>query len=191
MQARNGLLQLFRQLRPTHYIKTSTPLPQHRLFSNQAPSAIIPTPLLLSQTRRLPPLLASPISRLLHTSSPRLSSPSPSVPTTTTDPSTSLPSSQESQPQYQLTFTCKPCTHRSTHTISKHGYEKGTILITCPNCKNRHVVSDHLKIFSDTRITLENIMREKGELVKRGRVTGVDGEDVEFYPENAEGRVAR
>lgn len=47
-------------------------------------------------------------------------------------------------------------------------------------------MSDHLKIFSDKRITLEEIMREKGELLRRGRV-GMGGEDVEFYPPEEEG----
>lgn len=50
------------------------------------------------------------------------------------------------RPSYQLTFTCKPCQKRSSHEISKQGYHYGTVLITCPNCKNRHVISDHLKV---------------------------------------------
>ena len=50
------------------------------------------------------------------------------------------------RPSYQLTFTCKPCQTRSSHEISKQGYHYGTVLITCPNCKNRHVISDHLKV---------------------------------------------
>ena len=50
------------------------------------------------------------------------------------------------RPSYQLTFTCKPCKERSTHEISKQGYHYGTVLITCPGCKNRHAISDHLKV---------------------------------------------
>lgn len=50
------------------------------------------------------------------------------------------------QPSYDITFTCTPCSTRSTHRISKHGYHKGSILITCPSCKNRHVISDHLNV---------------------------------------------
>ena len=47
---------------------------------------------------------------------------------------------------YELVFTCKPCQHRSSHRISRQGYHQGSVLITCPECKNRHVISDHLKV---------------------------------------------
>ncbi|KAI9673888.1 MAG: hypothetical protein M1817_002094 [Caeruleum heppii] len=52
--------------------------------------------------------------------------------------------------------------------MSKQGYHHGTVLITCPSCKNRHVMSDHLKIFSDTSTTVEDLMRQNGERVKKG-----------------------
>ena len=66
------------------------------------------------------------------------------------------------------------------------------MLITCPDCKNRHVISDHLQIFSDESIDVESMMREKGELVRRGRLVQGDGgvvvEDgqVEFWEEDDE-----
>lgn len=82
---------------------------------------------------------------------------------------------------YQLSFTCVPCGHRSHHNISKQGYHKGSTLVTCPSCRNRHVISDHLNIFGDRKITVEDLMREKGRLVKRGSL-GEDG-DIEFWPE--------
>lgn len=56
------------------------------------------------------------------------------------------PTRAELEPAYELTFTCKPCRHRSAHRISKQGYHKGSVLITCPDCKNRHVISDHLQV---------------------------------------------
>lgn len=58
---------------------------------------------------------------------------------------------------YNLTFTCKPCDHRSTHDISKQGYHDGTVLITCPNCKNRHVISDHLKVRSLSSLLFQKV----------------------------------
>ena len=92
--------------------------------------------------------------------------------------STQKPSSPgESLPGYEISLTCKPCRHRSTHKISKQGYHHGTVLITCPDCKNRHVISDHLKIFADQSFTIEDIMRKKGNKVTRGSLDG----NVEYW----------
>ncbi|KHN99977.1 DNL zinc finger domain containing protein [Metarhizium album ARSEF 1941] len=87
---------------------------------------------------------------------------------------------------YQLSFTCVPCGHRSHHNVSKQGYHTGSVLITCPSCRNRHVISDHLNIFGDRKITVEDLVRERGGLVKRGSL-GEDG-DVEFWPEETRSR---
>lgn len=100
------------------------------------------------------------------------------------------PTSESSRPSlpsnpayYQLSFTCVPCGHRSHHNVSKQGYHKGSTLITCPECRNRHVISDHLGIFGDRPgITVEDLLREKGQLVKRGSL-GEDG-DIEFWPDD-------
>ncbi|KAK3300767.1 DNL zinc finger-domain-containing protein [Chaetomium fimeti] len=121
-----------------------------------------------------------------------------STPTTTaTSTPTSTPSSQpdpaepQSQPQqqaapnirqqphYELTFTCRPCDTRSRHRVSKQGYHHGSVLIACPSCKNRHVISDHLRIFGDKAMTVEDLLRDKGELVKKGTL-GEEG-DLEFW----------
>ncbi|KAK3686680.1 hypothetical protein LTR37_019560 [Vermiconidia calcicola] len=85
------------------------------------------------------------------------------------------------EPAYELTFTCKKCTERSSHRVTHQAYHHGTTLITCPGCKNRHLISDHLKIFSDMGITIEDILREKGQFLRKGRL-GEDG-DIEFYDE--------
>lgn len=53
---------------------------------------------------------------------------------------------KEETPAYEMTFTCKKCETRSTHRVSKQGYHNGTVLITCPGCKNKHLISDHLKV---------------------------------------------
>lgn len=100
-----------------------------------------------------------------------------------------------------MTFTCRKCLERSSHKISKQGYHHGTILITCPGCKNRHLISDHLKvglglntasrrvtntgqIFSDKSITVEDILKEKGQLLKKGQL-GSEG-DVEFWDDGTQ-----
>lgn len=85
------------------------------------------------------------------------------------------------EPAYKITFTCKPCGHRSSHYMSKHGYHKGTVLIACPSCKNRHIISDHLGIFTDKRTTLEDILRQKGMEITRGYLDG----DTEIWEDGA------
>ncbi|TKA83290.1 hypothetical protein B0A55_00811 [Friedmanniomyces simplex] len=85
------------------------------------------------------------------------------------------------EPAYEMHFTCRKCMHRSAHRITKQAYHFGTTLVTCPDCKGRHLISDHLKIFSDKSITVEDLLREKGEFLRKGRL-GEDG-DIEFYDE--------
>ncbi|KAF1979793.1 zf-DNL-domain-containing protein [Bimuria novae-zelandiae CBS 107.79] len=101
--------------------------------------------------------------------------------TTTQAPPSRL--DRDQVPAYELTFTCKACSTRSSHRVSQQGYHHGTVLISCPGCKNRHLISDHMKIFSDKAVTLEDIMREKGDLVKRGAL-GAEG-DVEFWDDGS------
>nr|POE48124.1 uncharacterized protein c24h6.02c [Quercus suber] len=57
-----------------------------------------------------------------------------------------IASRKAQEPAYQMTFTCKQCSTRSSHRITKQAYHHGTTLITCPGCKNRHLMSDHLKV---------------------------------------------
>ncbi|KAG0689618.1 hypothetical protein C6P40_004777 [Pichia californica] len=70
------------------------------------------------------------------------------------------------KPMLMLAFTCKKCDTRSSHVMSKQAYQHGTILVQCPGCKSRHLIADHLKIFSDHRIKLEDIMKAQGENIK-------------------------
>ncbi|KIW29954.1 uncharacterized protein PV07_05738 [Cladophialophora immunda] len=111
------------------------------------------------------------------------------------------PAEARDEPSYELSFTCKPCLYRSTHRITKHGYHQGTVLVTCPSCKARHVIADHLKIFLDKSSTLEDILRKKAaagedftKLLKKGRLgirpgdlVGNEGEeDLEFWEDGTE-----
>lgn len=122
----------------------------------------------------------------------RYNSTSVSTPNETIDPETSPEtpaqeqSSERQEGAYELTFTCKPCKHRSAHHITHHGYFHGSVLITCPRCKSRHVISDHLKIFSDESVTLEDLLREKGESVQKGLLD--ENGDIEFYDDGTSTR---
>lgn len=108
---------------------------------------------------------------------------------------------EDLRPSYHLTFTCKPCGHRSSHRVTKQGYHYGTVLIQCPSCKNRHVIADHLKVFLDQKSTLEDILRKqtqdgkplttlikKGKLgIRQGSMVGNEGEeDIEFWEDGTE-----
>ncbi|MCJ1309672.1 hypothetical protein MMC25_003332 [Agyrium rufum] len=129
---------------------------------------------------------ATPASRIIPQMQRRFESTNAtsavSVPTATPDQNSDEPAKRD-VPAYELTFTCKPCKHRSTHRVSKQGYHKGSVLITCPSCKNRHVISDHLRIFADEDLTIEDILQKKGETVQRGRI-GTEG-DIEFWDDGS------
>jgi protein import protein ZIM17 len=155
---------LARQLRPQ-----AAKLPS-RLFAQPPRATFAPIQRIANPVR-----LAHSIPRPTPPNNPGNYSPSEEPETESSRPATRGPA------YYQLSFTCVPCEHRSHHNISKQGYHTGSTLITCPNCRNRHVISDHLKIFGDKKQTIEDIMREKGQLVKRGSL-GEDG-DIEFWPD--------
>lgn len=91
---------------------------------------------------------------------------------------------REQEPAYKLTFTCKPCGDRSSHRVSKHGYHRGTVLIQCPTCTNRHVISDHLNIFFDQKKTLDDLLQERGQAITRGELKG----DMEFWEDGTVNR---
>ncbi|KAI0889619.1 DNL zinc finger-domain-containing protein [Annulohypoxylon maeteangense] len=129
-----------------------------------SPSILRPDPL-------LPRTLQPAARRFAHTI--------PKPPGHPTTPEEQQQARRRAQPHYKITFTCKPCGHRSEHEVSKTGYYHGSVLITCPSCRNRHIISDHLGIFGDRKITVEDLMREKGQLVKRGTL-GEYG-DIEFW----------
>ncbi|KAK9477881.1 DNL zinc finger-domain-containing protein [Lipomyces japonicus] len=70
---------------------------------------------------------------------------------------------------YNITFTCKVCSNRSSHFMSHQAYHNGTVLIKCPSCNNRHLIADHLKIFSDKPVTVEDLVDEK-QIIKKAKL---------------------
>lgn len=41
------------------------------------------------------------------------------------------------------------------------------VIITCPGCKNNHLIADHLGYFDDDSSTIEKLMEAKGQVVTR------------------------
>lgn len=117
-----------------------TPLPEcipisKRLFHpprTSSPALRRPSPI-LSRARL-------PCTAVRYNSGPASNSPG----TSTQAPESRL--ERDQVPAYELTFTCKVCSTRSSHRVSQQGYHHGTVLISCPGCKNRHLISDHMKV---------------------------------------------
>ncbi|MCJ1273211.1 hypothetical protein MMC21_001000 [Puttea exsequens] len=180
MKTDQTISSIFRQLRPC-VTKSRSRSPPLRPFSQLAAFGSLPKRNLTPSTTRLTYPSVAPSVHL----------PKRFQTTTTTVPSTapisttpSSPLESDLPPSYELTFTCKPCSHRSTHNVSKQGYQHGTVLVQCPQCKNRHLIADHLKIFADKSVTIEDLMREKGGMVRKGTLGG--GGDVEFWNDGTE-----
>jgi mitochondrial protein import protein ZIM17 len=158
------------------------PATRQRLPALTKPNSLFPsTALRLQHTIPRPP--PNPVQPNQHQQQEQQPKPLPS--------SSSPPSAQESSPSeqrspppsYELIFTCTPCSTRSRHTISKQGYHHGTVLVTCPECRNRHIIADNLKIFGDKKVNIEDILAERGQSVKKGMVSA-DG-DIEFWDDGS------
>ena len=89
------------------------------------------------------------------------------------------------QDRFELQFTCNVCESRNVHSISKHAYTKGTVIVTCPNCNSTHLVADNLNcaqpliaVSSIAQLTcaacslLTVASRDRGRLSKSGAVHG-------------------
>ena len=67
-------------------------------------------------------------------------------------------------------------------------YHHGTVIIRCEGCRNLHLIADHLKIISEARVELEDILQGKVP-VRRGVYLEDRGSVVEFGEPEAEAEI--
>jgi mitochondrial protein import protein ZIM17 len=80
------------------------------------------------------------------------------------------------------------CQKRSEETFSKQSYHHGTVIIRCEGCQNLHLIADHLKIVSETKVELEDILQGK-TVVRRGVYLEDRGSVVEFGESETEAEI--
>ncbi|KAF9900820.1 Threonine synthase-like 1 [Linnemannia zychae] len=78
-----------------------------------------------------------------------------------------IPPNTEPKARMLIGFTCTVCNHRSHKTMSKHAYNHGVVIMQCDHCKNRHLIADHLGWFKNGGVTVEDLVKEKGEEVRK------------------------
>ncbi|KAF9976337.1 Threonine synthase-like 1 [Actinomortierella ambigua] len=78
-----------------------------------------------------------------------------------------MPPNTDPKARMLIGFTCTVCENRSHKTMSKHAYNHGVVIIQCDHCKNRHLIADHLGWFRNGGVTVEDLVKEKGETVQK------------------------
>lgn len=75
--------------------------------------------------------------------------------------------------RFELQFTCNVCDSPNSHSISRHAYAKGTVIVTCPGCNSTHLIADNLNWIEDDFRNLEEAMAKRGTPVRNLQTTGV------------------
>ncbi|KAF9362261.1 Threonine synthase-like 1 [Mortierella sp. NVP85] len=99
-----------------------------------------------------------------------------------------IPPNTDPKARILIGFTCTVCNNRSHKTMSKHAYNHGVVIMQCDHCKNRHLIADHLGWFRNGGVTVEDLVKERGEtvqklsrdyqLVKDGEISGSEENSV-------------
>jgi len=164
--------------RPVHSLLSYKSLTSTRSLSTRFPSQLSQFYYAASKPSLTRPAYALPLNTIRHNSTSRPLTQDPaSRNETDAEREAKNAERRKNEEAYRITFTCKPCGERSSHRMSKQGYHRGTVLIQCPSCQNRHVMSDHLGVFFDKGTTLEDLLKQKGQALTHGRTDG----NLEFW----------
>lgn len=69
--------------------------------------------------------------------------------------------------RFEIRFTCNVCEGANAHSISRHAYTRGTVIVVCPSCKSAHLIADNLNWIEDDFRNLEEYMERRGTPVTR------------------------
>jgi hypothetical protein len=77
-------------------------------------------------------------------------------------------SDEVASPKFELQYTCKICTTRNSHRISRMAYRKGVVIAVCKGCESKHLIADNLgwQIGFDSdkgERTIEQFMQNRNE----------------------------
>ena len=74
-------------------------------------------------------------------------------------------------PKFQLQYTCKICSTRNAHKVSRMAYRKGVVIVVCKGCESKHLIADNLGWsnyiggfdFDNGERNIEQFMRNRNE----------------------------
>ncbi|KAL7550654.1 hypothetical protein ACHAWF_013871 [Thalassiosira exigua] len=47
-------------------------------------------------------------------------------------------------PKFQIQYTCKICSTRNSHSVTRMAYRKGVVIAMCKGCESKHLIADNL-----------------------------------------------
>uniref|UniRef100_A0A7S2E315 DNL-type domain-containing protein n=1 Tax=Haptolina brevifila TaxID=156173 RepID=A0A7S2E315_9EUKA len=77
-------------------------------------------------------------------------------------PASSQKKEKAKRDRFRLQFTCNVCDGPNSHSISRHAYTKGTVIVQCPTCNATHLIADNLNWIEDDFSNLEEFMAKRG-----------------------------
>lgn len=98
-------------------------------------------------------------------------------------PNVIVPSKGSQNPnleKFLMMYTCKICTGRNAHMVSKIAYTKGMVVATCRHCTTKHLIADNeqkLDFPKEYGRKIEEYLESKGERVQRVTISAQDLED--------------